>query len=70
MASRYAIYTRSKKQADHTFSFSKSFPSLKMALEEKETNDRLFSNIETVIIESVDVGHEIDPYHKHFAKIA
>lgn len=66
MASRYAIYTRRKD--DDCFSFGSSYPTYKLALEQKKENDKRFSNIETVIIESMNPNHRIDPYHIHFAE--
>ena len=67
MASRYALYVRRKNIAEQTFSFALSCPTLEMALEKKKENDRNLSNTETIIIESMNPNHRIDPYHIHFA---
>jgi hypothetical protein len=66
MAYRYALYTRRKD--DDCFTFAMSFPTLKLALEQKRDNDKRFSNIESVILESMNPNHRIDPYHIHFAQ--
>ncbi len=68
MAYRYAVYTRRKDQPEECFTFSQSFPTLKLAKEQKKLNDKSFSNIETAILESMNPNHRIDPYHIHFAK--
>lgn len=65
MASRYALYTRNVN-TDECFSFGSSYPTLKQALEQKEQNDKRFSNIESVVIKSMNAHHRIDPYHIHF----
>ena len=67
MASRYALYTRRKDHLSEVFSFAMSFPTYEMASEKKEENNKRFSNIETIIIESMNPNHRIDPYHIHFA---
>ncbi len=66
MARRYALYTRHKDKGDECFGFGASYPTLEMALQQKRDNDRRFSNIESIIIESMNAHHRIDPYHIHF----
>lgn len=68
MPSRYAIYTRNKTTPSQVFAFACSFATFKDAREHKIANDKRFSNIETVIIESMNARHVIDPYHRHFAE--
>lgn len=70
MASRYALYIRDKWHKNHNpcFQFSVSFPNLETAMEKLEWCQKNTPNVEAILLESVDVGHEIDPYHKHFVK--
>jgi hypothetical protein len=68
MASRYALYTRRKDEPGQCFSFSESCPALERAIKKKKDNDKWLPNIETVIIESTNPDHRIDPYHIHFAE--
>lgn len=68
MPSRYAIYSRNKNEPSQVFAFSCSFATFKDAREHKLASDKRFSNIEHVIIESMNARHVIDPYHRHFAE--
>jgi hypothetical protein len=61
MSSRFAIYTRSG--ASQAYVFSESFPTFKQAREKVQQNKRLYSNVDSIIIESGSPNQKVDPYH-------
>ena len=68
MASRYALYIRSRWQRDHNpcYYFSASFPSLEAAREKLEWCKKNTPYVEAILLESEGVNSRIDPYHKDF----